>query len=386
MKSIFTLLLITLLSTFSFSQDSTNSLSFLFMGDIMQHDRQIIGAYDSTTKRYDYNHYYEYVTPIIQNADVAIANLEVTLAGRPYQGYPQFSAPEELAIASKKSGIDYLTTANNHSNDRSTLGLERTIDVLDSLDIPHFGTYKTQQSRDTTYPLLIEKKGIRVALLNYTYGTNGLIPEEPNIVNMIDEDLMIADIKKAQGMNVDKIIACMHWGKEYLTHPDDYQKKWANFLMKQGVDIVIGGHPHYIQPIEYYPPNSYDTVKKERLIIYSLGNFVSGQRATRKDGGSMLQFTLQKDEKGEVNIISKGYYLNWVWVPVVNGQKKYTICPVSLFEETDLKKKFSDAELTKFNMFKTNSESLYINDNKNVNQYIFKPETTSWEVEERKIK
>ena len=383
MKNSITFILFSLSSAFAIAQDSINQVSFLFIGDIMQHDRQIVAAYDSSKKTYDYDHYYEYVTPIIKSADIAIANLEVTLAGRPYKGYPQFSAPEELAIATKKSGIDYLMTANNHSNDRSKQGVERTIDVLDSLKIPHFGTYKTKEARDTTYPLLVEKNGIRVALLNYTYGTNGLKTIEPNIVNMIDKELMLADIKKAKTMQVDKIIACMHWGKEYLTHPDDYQKKYAKFLMQNGVDIIIGGHPHYIQPIEYYAAGNYDTVKNERLIIYSLGNFVSGQRAERNDGGSMLKFTLTKDEKGNVNIISQGYYINWVWVPVVNGQKRYTVCPVSLFDQTELKEKFTAVELAKFNCFKANSELLYDTDNKNVPQYIYNTETATWQLKEK---
>ena len=189
MKKLISIPLYILMSFSVFAQDTIQEVSFLFMGDIMQHDEQIAAAYDNSTKRYDYNHYFEYVTPIIKSVDVAIANLEVTLAGRPYKGYPQFSAPEELAIASKNSGIDYLMTANNHSNDRSKQGVERTIDVLDSLQIPHFGTYKTQQARDTTYPLLIEKNGIRVALLNYTYGTNGLATVSPNVVNMIDKNM-----------------------------------------------------------------------------------------------------------------------------------------------------------------------------------------------------
>jgi poly-gamma-glutamate capsule biosynthesis protein CapA/YwtB (metallophosphatase superfamily) len=383
MKKLVNYLLFSLISLVTFAQDTINEVSFLFIGDIMQHDRQIIAAYDSTKKAYDYDHYFEYVTPIIKSADIAIANLEVTLAGRPYKGYPQFSAPEQLAVAAKKSGIDYLMTANNHSNDRSKQGVERTIDVLDSLEMPHFGTYKTQEARDTTYPLLIEKNGIRVALLNYTYGTNGLKTKAPNVVNMIDQELMLADIKKAQAMNVDKIIACMHWGKEYLTHPDDYQKHWAKFVMQHGVDIVVGGHPHYIQPIEYYPAGTYDTVKKERLIIYSLGNFVSGQRAERKDGGSMLQFSLRKDSTGNVSVISQGYYLNWVWVPVVKGQKRYTVCPVSSFDQTALKNKFTEAELEKFNRFKKNSEVLYNTDNKNVPQFIYNPITALWELKQQ---
>jgi poly-gamma-glutamate capsule biosynthesis protein CapA/YwtB (metallophosphatase superfamily) len=166
------------------AQDTTR-LSLLFAGDIMQHDSQIAAAYDPLTKKHDYNPCFQYIAPLIQSADIAIGNLELTLAGPPYKGYPQFSAPDALAETLKAAGFDALVTANNHCVDRGRKGIERTIDVLDTLHIPHTGTFKDSTTRSKAYPLIIEKKGFRLSLLNYTYGTNGIPVPQPSIVNQI---------------------------------------------------------------------------------------------------------------------------------------------------------------------------------------------------------
>ncbi len=361
-------------------QDS--SVTFLFMGDIMQHDRQFIPEYDSATNSYDYSDYYKYVSPIIKNADIAVANLEVTLAGKPYSRYPQFSAPDELAFYSKKAGINYMTTANNHSNDKSKKGVIRTIEMLDSLKIEHLGTYVNDSSRQISYPFIIEKNGIKVAMLNYTYGTNGIPDKTPTIVNRIDKTLMKADIQKAKSMNIDKIIVVTHWGKEYQTHPDEYQKNIGEFLMKNGADIVVGGHPHYIQPMEYYAPGSYSNVNDERMIAWSLGNFVSGQYARRKDGGCMLQFDLVLKSDGNVEIKNQGYYLTWVWAKDIgNNLKKHIICPVSEFTQTEKMNLLNEDRQFRINRFKTDSETLFNTDNKLVPQYIYNPKNNNWELE-----
>ena len=155
-------------------QDTTR-LSLLFVGDIMQHDSNIAAAYNPVTGKYDYSACFEYVAPILKSADLAIGNLELTLAGKPYKGYPQFSAPNELAYELKQVGFDVLVTANNHSVDRGKKGIERTIDVLDTLSMIHTGTFKDSAARANTYPLLIDKNGFRLSLLNYTYSTLSLI-------------------------------------------------------------------------------------------------------------------------------------------------------------------------------------------------------------------
>jgi poly-gamma-glutamate capsule biosynthesis protein CapA/YwtB (metallophosphatase superfamily) len=202
-----------------FAQDTTR-LSLLFVGDIMQHDSNIAAAYNPIAKKYDYSACFEYVAPIIRSADLAIGNLELTLAGAPFKGYPQFSAPDALAVELKRTGFDVLVTANNHSVDRRRKGVERTIRVLDSLQVLHTGTFIDSAARDNTYPLIIEKNGFRLSLLNYTYGTNGIPVSKPNVVNLIDTIQIKLDLEKARTQQADAIIVFMHWGAEYQSLPN----------------------------------------------------------------------------------------------------------------------------------------------------------------------
>ena len=190
-----------------------DTLRLLFVGDLMQHQGQINAA--RTAKGYDYSTCFEYVKEEIGRADFAIANLEVTLGGKPYKGYPAFSAPDEYLTAIHDAGFNVLVTANNHSLDRGKAGLERTIQLIDTLKIPHAGTYVNAEAREKQYPLLLEKNGFRIALLNYTYGTNGIPVTPPNIVNYIDTMIIAKDIEASKALQPDAIIACMHWGIEY---------------------------------------------------------------------------------------------------------------------------------------------------------------------------
>src|SRR5688500_14521852 len=164
----------------AWAQDTTR-LSLVFLGDIMQHDSQIADAYDVSSGVYDYTPCFQYIKPYIEAVDLAIGNLEVTLAGKPYKGYPQFSAPDELLVAMKNIGVDVLVTANNHCVDRGRAGLERTIAMLDSFGIQHTGTFRSQAEKNKVHPLIVERRGFKLALLNYTYGTNGLPVSKPNI-------------------------------------------------------------------------------------------------------------------------------------------------------------------------------------------------------------
>jgi len=156
------------------SSIKSQEVSFLFMGDIMGHGPQIKSAWQENKKQYEYSEVFNPLDDIISSVDFAIGNLEVTLAGKPFKGYPQFSSPDELAVACKNSGMDVLVTANNHSCDRKNKGIVRTLDVLDSLKILHTGTFKDVNKREKNNLLVLSKEGIKVGLLNYTYGTNGL--------------------------------------------------------------------------------------------------------------------------------------------------------------------------------------------------------------------
>ena len=316
-KFIYLLLLCFLWSSSINSQE----ISFLFMGDIMGHGPQIKSAWQENKKQYEYSEVFNPLEDIISSVDFAIGNLEVTLAGKPFKGYPQFSSPDELAVACKNSGMDVLVTANNHSCDRKNKGIVRTLDVLDSLKILHTGTFKDVNKREKNNLLVLSKEGIKVGLLNYTYGTNGLPFSAPVYVNLVDSVLIKKDVINAKNKDLDKLIVFVHWGYEYKDFPNSYQKKYNRFFQDLGVDVVIGSHPHVIQPMVYSKENNH-----EFLTVFSLGNFVSNQRAERKDGGAMFRLSFQKTDNN-IQISRKEYIPVWVHKYMEKEKYHFQILP-----------------------------------------------------------
>ncbi|MFW5821048.1 MAG: CapA family protein [Bacteroidota bacterium] len=300
------------------AQQSGNSsrLKLIFAGDIMGHDTQIASA--KTENGYNYDTCFAFLRPYIDSADIAIANLEVTLAGPPYKGYPQFSSPDELISSLKKSGFDLLLTANNHSLDRRQAGMERTIRLLDSMKMIRTGTFKDEEQRKKIYPLIIEKNNIRLAILNYTYGTNGIKVQAPNIVNYIDREQIKTDLQKAKTARPDFIIVTIHWGLEYQRHENAQQRGFAEFMIENGADAIIGSHPHVVQPVT--------TIKKEdreALVVYSLGNFISNQRKRYTDGGILFEIVIEKEEK--TKIVDYNYLPVWVYKAASENSKNHFV-------------------------------------------------------------
>jgi poly-gamma-glutamate synthesis protein (capsule biosynthesis protein) len=315
----------------------THELTLIFAGDIMQHMPQVDAAWNPETGVYNYDSCFLFIKPWLSGADLAIANFETTLAGKPYSGYPAFSSPDEIVNGMLNAGIDITGTANNHCCDRGRIGIERTIGILDSLGMSHMGTYTSEESYRKTTPLIINKSGFRIAFLNYTYGLNGNPVPENNVVSLIEKDRILHDLTAARDSLVDKIIVFIHWGDEYEREPNAFQNEIADFLFGNGADIVVGSHPHVIQPMEWHKA---DSISKERLVVWSLGNFVSNQRKRYTDGGATFKVTLQK-EAGKTSIKDAGYLLTWVYNPIRNGMKYYYILPVQSFENDS---SFMDAE------------------------------------------
>lgn len=306
----------------STATDTTARITLLFAGDLMQHITQINAARIDGDK-YDYTDCFALVRPLIEEADIAIGNFEVTLGGKPYRGYPCFSAPDDYVLAIRDAGFDVLLTANNHCLDSGRKGLERTIRMLDSLRIPHCGTYATPAARQKEYPLLIEKKGFRLTLLNYTYGTNGLVVKEPNVVNYIDTTTIARDIVAAQAMQPDAIICCIHWGQEYQTRQNREQEQLADWLLAHGVTHIIGSHPHVVQPIEVRGTEE----TGRHLVVYSLGNYLSNMMKKNCDGGLLVTLELEKDSVTRMKDAS--YQLVWVSRPIVSHKKVHRLIPTS---------------------------------------------------------
>lgn len=305
-----------------------HEITLVFAGDIMQHMPQVDAAYNNEQGIYNYDTCFSFIRPWLSNADLTIANLETTLAGKPYSGYPAFSSPDELVNGMLNAGIDIAGTANNHCCDRGRKGIERTVTMLDSLGMMHMGTYKNAEAYRKANPMVINTRGFRLAFVNYTYGTNGIPVPDNNVVSLIEKDRMHYDLKAAHDSAADMIIVFIHWGEEYQRTPNAFQKDIASYLFANGADIIIGSHPHVVQPMEW---RSSDSLKKDQLVVWSLGNFVSNQRKQYTDGGTTFKITLLK-ESGRTWIKDAGYKLTWVYNPITEGKRQYYILPAADYE------------------------------------------------------
>ncbi|MDD2960641.1 MAG: CapA family protein [Muribaculaceae bacterium] len=289
---------------------SNEEIELLFAGDAMQHLPQITNA-RTNDGNYDYSKCFELIKDNITNADFAAVNLECPLGGKPYSGYPCFSAPDSYASTLKNVGFDMFLIANNHSLDRGDRGARRTISTLDSLKIPHIGVYDNIKSKANQSPYITVIKGVKFAFIGYTYGTNGIPVKSDLIVNYIDRNSISADIKKAKQNGAEMICVMLHWGIEYQLLPNKEQKSLADFLIDEGVDLIIGGHPHVIQPYEIRKSHK---TGKDILIVYSLGNFISNQNDTNSRGGAMVKVFIDKNN-GNPHVERANYSLVFVQKP-----------------------------------------------------------------------
>lgn len=304
-----------------------DTLQLVFAGDIMTHGPQIKAA-DRGRGTYDFTPSFELVRPMIERADLALANLETTFGGTPYRGYPMFSSPSSLGSALKEAGFDVLTTANNHSCDRGRYGVVNTIDVLDSLGIRTTGSYRTKAERSQRTPLIIDVRGIKLAVLAYTYGTNGLPIPQPALVDTIDLEQISDDLRRADSLGADYKIVQIHWGNEYEKHPSKRQRDLAAVLARQGVGAVIGSHPHVVQDSEWIEEEG---AKMKTFVIYSLGNFISNQTspaATR--GGMLLSLELIRERSTGRWTTQPSYQYVFVQKRTNSGHSIYRLHPVSL--------------------------------------------------------
>ena len=296
----------------------------IFAGDAMQHQVQL----DNSRRPggvYDYSETFAEIAPWVRQADYAVVNLETTLGDGNFTGYPCFCSPVSYAQALKDAGFDLFLNANNHTLDRRDRGLRRTLAVLDSLGVDHTGTYTNATQRATLVPLVRDINGFRVAFLNYTYGTNGIRTQGPVVVDYIDRGKIKDDIAKARSAGAEIVIALPHWGVEYELREHPSQRSLAQFILDAGADVVMGGHPHVIQPMHYYPDR--------RAVVYSMGNFVSGMRTRDTRGGTMVSLTLRRDSVGRAYVDNPRYRLVFT-LPGQTGKRAHRLIFVD--ENTDI--------------------------------------------------
>lgn len=306
-----------------------DSLSLLFVGDIMLHSPQINAAKQDNNS-YNFNKSFSEIKNYISSADISFAGLETTLGGKPFSGYPMFSSPDELAKAIKEAGFDVLTTANNHCNDRGSKGIIRTLNILDSNKLKSTGTYRDIKDSIDRTPFIIEKNGFKIGILSATYGTNGLKVNKPTIVDMLDLNSIERKVNAIKEKKADYIIALIHWGIEYQKKPNANQKKLAKSLANIGIDAIIGSHPHVVQDSEWIE----NTNGTKSFCIYSLGNFMSNQNtpvSTR--GGMMLSLKLFKSSNKNNIELKPKYQFVWMQKKDKSYRAVYKILDIDIYND-----------------------------------------------------
>ena len=304
----------------------------VFAGDLMQHTPQLTAA-RTPEGDFDFNASFDWVRERFRAADAAIVNLETTLSeSGPYTGYPCFRSPAALAEALDSLGVDITVLANNHCCDGGSKGIRTTIRELDRHGIEHTGVFLDSSDFRARHPLRFEAGGIRFALLNYTYGTNGLPVPSGLSVNPIDTVRIAADLAAVEHDGVDCVIACMHWGNEYQREPNDDQIRLAQSLADGGADIIFASHPHVLQKVDTL--NAADG--RNVPVFYSMGNFISNQRTETLPSIANKRYTEQgmmavvdlSVMKSTGEIIEQTVKVIPTWVDRYGSPVKYSIIPL----------------------------------------------------------
>lgn len=285
---------------------------------------------------FDFRPFFHVVKDLLSDADLTFGNLETVTAGisMNYTGYPLFNSPDELLDALKYAGLDLLFTSNNHSLDRGVEGIKRTIQAIRKRELVNSGTFLSERDRDSL--LIIDLKGIRIGILSYTYGLNGnFLPKSKSfMINVIDTILIQNDVSKLTEADADLILVYFHFGEEYSRNPSKFQREIVSKTFSYGADIIIGSHPHVIQPLEIVEEK--DSKLKNRIVAYSLGNFISNQRWRYSDAGVILNLDIKKNTRNDSLWIDKISFIpTWVFKGIINGRNQFVILPsdTTLFKD-----------------------------------------------------
>jgi poly-gamma-glutamate capsule biosynthesis protein CapA/YwtB (metallophosphatase superfamily) len=267
----------------------TSKLTLGGIGDILIHDWVYEDAY--SPNGYNFKPMFKPVKDILQGPDVLLANQETVLGGVEIgvSSYPMFNSPQEVGDALIDAGVDIVSTANNHSLDKGERGILNSIAYYEKVGLPYVGFFKDNQDQEKLR--ILRKNGVKLAFLSYSYGTNGIpVPKGKDyLVNLIDQDKMKTEIHRAKA-EADVVVMSIHWGNEYQRIPTEAQQQLAQFLADEGVDVIFGHHPHVLQPMKMLKTKD----NRQTFVVYSLGNFISGQMRDYKDIGGLATIEITK--------------------------------------------------------------------------------------------
>lgn len=305
-----------------------DTLTIRIFGDLMMHSQQISAA-ATKEESYNFDEYFTHIQKFLNNSDLNIANLEFTLAGKPFTGYPAFSAPDEYARHIAKCGFNVFLTANNHICDKASHGMSRTLDIYRNLkqehDIQFTGTASNQEEYQQTTPLIIKCKGVKIAIINATYGTNLKGEKAWPKTNYLNDRKALLQALQVAEKQADITLVLPHWGEEYKLRHSNTQKTTAQWLVENGADVIIGSHPHVIQDAETLKLD-----EKEVQVAYSLGNAISNMSASNTQAELMATLKIVRHINNTISILPLEF--TYLWSSRPGGySKSYTILPIKEF-------------------------------------------------------
>lgn len=333
---------------FIYETGKKDVVSIVFCGDIIGHIPILKSVYSKNSNSYNFGLCFDSIKQYINSSDIAAVNLETTLGGKPYSGYPKFSSPDDLLDGLAYAGFNVILTANNHVLDREENGLIRTIQQIDKRNLKRSGSYLDSLDRALNYPLMFEKEGIRIAFLNCTYGTNEIPVIPPTSVNFIDTLEIKRDIKKAYKYRADFIIMAVHWGDEYVLQPNKSQRQLAQFFADNGVHLIIGNHPHVVQEAEIL----YNKDSLAVPVYYSVGNFLSNQRWTDSNGGILVKADIYTSSK---RLKETKYLPVYVHKSYSKGKSNFLLVPTNDFFKNPRSYSLSAKDSISLSIFDTNT-------------------------------
>ncbi|MDU7166199.1 CapA family protein [Finegoldia magna] len=328
-------------------------------GDYMNHITQIRQA---KATNYDFTDSFAVIKDIVRKSDLSVVNLETTIAKdtSDMSGYPEFATHENVIKALKDTGFDVVSTANNHAYDRRLKGIDRTIEIIEKYGLKRTGTFKQDES---TNPLIVDVKGIKVGFFSYSEMLNGyeklmFNSGRDTAVNLIDMDKIKKDVDYLKKNHADVIMCYMHWGEEYSDYPNSYQKNTFKKLADMGVDLVIGSHPHTIQKSEVIENNG-----KKSYCVYSLGNLVSDQRESYGqyygvEIGVYSDIKIEKigDKTTVKSFENKPYYVDKYTDSVTT---RYVVVPVKQVLNSEINYPRKDKIISKLNRANQHYEKIF---------------------------
>lgn len=326
------------------SNEKTSYVKLMFVGDIPMNKRLLESAYRSENHSYDFQPIFHYIRPYLNLGHIVAGNLETTIGTPPYGRFPQYRSPKEIATSLKYTGFNLLFTANKKATYQDNETWQTQHDLLQKVKINTTGSFSSEKDKKQNNPIIIERKGVKIAYLNYLDGVE-LPTDVTPIINGVDTTSIRKDIKKAEKQGADFVVIYINWGEEFERKSNARQQILANFLAKAGADLVIGTHSHVVQEMDIKENINKDGSLRQTLILYSLGDFITTANSTAVNSSCIFELVLSKDKQShKISVADFGYIPTYCYSYNYKGKLTWSIVPVRQLELENISIQFMSGE------------------------------------------